>query len=302
MNKKLPVSIILGALLFIHSCAILPNNKHLDPESKDFISKTRYIITKEEKATFMSLPPEKRAQFIEDFWARRDPTPGTEINEFKDQYYQRIEEANRIFREGSTPGWLQDRGRIYIMFGRPSERITYPRGMGLYGKPTEIWYYGFFPIVFIDENWTGNYLLSPLSAYQISEIAKAHSQLTSIEEEQSAKQPPVNFNLSFSSKNEEVEFKIEIPFNSIWFKSRDEKFVTTLEIRLEVVDKKGKKVWDYKESLPLSYSKEEGLKLIDEIYTLKIKAELKPGEYTVEAEVSNQTGGGASKKTLKFKV
>ncbi len=165
------LSLFCGVLLLI-SCAMYRLEKNLDPVSKEFLSTVRYTITKEERKEFVSLPPSERNQFMNDFWDKRDPDPGTEENEFKEEYFRRIDEANELFKEGSQ-GWLQDRGRIYIMFGAPWERETYPRGVSFYGKPTEIWYYGYFPIVFIDEAWNGDYRLDPQSSWQLAEINKA---------------------------------------------------------------------------------------------------------------------------------
>jgi GWxTD domain-containing protein len=173
-------------LLFV-SCAGLIEESALDPQSEKFISQVRYIITKEESKIFRELPPSARPRFIQEFWERRDPIPDTETNEYKEVYYGRIEEANRLFR-GAQPGWLQDRGRIYILFGPPNERQTNPMGgrpidpyvdpkQTLEGtrvatgeKPTEVWvYYDLFSslqrpqavkLVFVDSQGSGNYTLT----------------------------------------------------------------------------------------------------------------------------------------------
>src|SRR5712691_599474 len=80
-----------------------------------------YIITDEEKAVFKKLTThEEREKFIEQFWLRRDPSAGTMENEFKEEHYRRIAYANERFASG-LPGWKTDRGRIYIMFGKPDE-------------------------------------------------------------------------------------------------------------------------------------------------------------------------------------
>ena len=63
---------------------------------------------------------DEREQFIEQFWLRRDPTPGTVANEAKEEYYRRIGYANRHFST-RMPGWLTTRGRYYIVFGPPDE-------------------------------------------------------------------------------------------------------------------------------------------------------------------------------------
>jgi GWxTD domain-containing protein len=95
-----------------------------------------YIITDEERAAFKQLSnDEERDNFIEAFWQRRDPTPDTEENEYKEEHYQRIAYANEHFAAG-VPGWKTDRGRIYIMFGKPDEIDSHPSG-GTYERPME---------------------------------------------------------------------------------------------------------------------------------------------------------------------
>lgn len=95
-----------------------------------------YIITDEERAAFKRLQTdEEREQFIESFWMRRDPTPDTAENEFKEEHYRRIAYANERFASG-FPGWKSDRGRIYITFGPADEVEPHPSG-GSYERPPE---------------------------------------------------------------------------------------------------------------------------------------------------------------------
>jgi len=179
---------ILSLVLILSTCAMKKLEKRLDPVSEDFYNKVRYIITKAEAKIFLELPPSARPDFIVDFWKRRDPTPGTEKNEYKEAYFERIEEANRLFKGGGRPGWLQDRGRIYILFGPPDERVTNPMGgrpidpyerpdrmtdsrrVATGEKPTEIWIYRnlfsslqrpqIIRLVFVDAYGTGDYKLT----------------------------------------------------------------------------------------------------------------------------------------------
>ena len=95
-----------------------------------------YIITDEEKAAFKGLKTdEEREQFIEQFWLRRDPSPDTIENEYKEDHYARIAYANERFQSGK-PGWKTDRGRIYIMYGKADEVETHAGG-GQYQRPIE---------------------------------------------------------------------------------------------------------------------------------------------------------------------
>jgi GWxTD domain-containing protein len=95
-----------------------------------------YIISDEERKAFKQLSnDEERDQFIEAFWQRRDPTPDTEENEFKEEHYRRIEYANEHFAAG-IPGWKADRGQMYIKFGPADEIESHPSG-GTYDRPME---------------------------------------------------------------------------------------------------------------------------------------------------------------------
>ena len=96
----------------------------------------RWIITDEEKSAFTQLSnDEERDQFIEAFWQRRDPTPDTEENEFKEEHYRRIAYANEHYAAG-IPGWKTDRGRMYIVFGPADEIESHPSG-GSYERPMD---------------------------------------------------------------------------------------------------------------------------------------------------------------------
>jgi GWxTD domain-containing protein len=95
-----------------------------------------YIITDEEKTAFKRLKTdEERQQFVEQFWLRRDPTPDTEENEYKEEHYRRIAYANDHYASG-IPGWKTDRGMIYIKYGPPDEIDSHPSG-GSYERPIE---------------------------------------------------------------------------------------------------------------------------------------------------------------------
>jgi GWxTD domain-containing protein len=95
-----------------------------------------YIITGEELSAFKQLSnDEERDQFIEQFWLRRDPTPDTVENEFKEEHYRRIAYANEHYASGKQ-GWRTDRGRIYIVYGPPDEIDSHPSG-GYYERPME---------------------------------------------------------------------------------------------------------------------------------------------------------------------
>lgn len=137
-----------------------------------------YIIIPEEKEAFLGLQTDEgREAFIEQFWLRRDPTPQTVENEFREEHYRRIAYANEHFSSG-YPGWLTDRGRIYIAWGPPDEMESHP-GAGPYHRPYsegggttaaypfEIWRYRYLEgigqdvvLEFVDDTMSGEYRLT----------------------------------------------------------------------------------------------------------------------------------------------
>ena len=115
-----------------------------------------YIVTNEERAAFQRLETDQeREQFIEQFWLRRDPTPGTVANEFKEEHYRRIAYANSNFASRDIPGWKTDRGRIYITYGPPDEKESHPAG-STYQRPAEQG--GGTTSVFPFEQWRYRYI------------------------------------------------------------------------------------------------------------------------------------------------
>src|SRR5579863_9858816 len=111
--------------------------KELETPYKKWLNEdVAYIISDEEKQAWKRLATDdERQQFIEQFWLRRDPTPDTEENEFKEEHYRRIAYANERFASG-IPGWKTDRGRIYIVYGPPDEIDDHSSG-GTYDRPIE---------------------------------------------------------------------------------------------------------------------------------------------------------------------
>lgn len=134
--KVLLVPVILAAL----AQSIPAGQKRENP--RDYYRKWLeedivYIITSEEQAVFLKLSTdEERDRFIEQFWARRDPDPATAQNECQEEHYRRIHYANDRFAAG-IPGWKTDRGRVYIVFGKPDQVESYPAGGSYQRKPHE---------------------------------------------------------------------------------------------------------------------------------------------------------------------
>ncbi len=145
----------------------------LNPEHRKWIQEeVVYIITDQERDVFLSLPTiADREGFIRAFWERRDPDPATPANEFKDEHYERLDYANRIFsRDAPRPGFKTDMGKFWIILGKPHEiqrydglnevvsnQIWFYNGDPKYGQPPR------FNLVFFKKQDIGEYeLYSPM--------------------------------------------------------------------------------------------------------------------------------------------
>jgi|CZKD01.1.fsa_nt_gi GWxTD domain-containing protein len=136
--------------------ADFPYHKWLDED-------VRYIITDQERTDFLKLKTAKQLDdFVEAFWDRRNPTPGSTENPYKEEHYRRIAYTNTHFA-ASIPGCRTDRGRFYIMYG-PPDAVDSKSG---FAPPTETWHYVFVEgigrnvvLTFTDKCACGKYGLS----------------------------------------------------------------------------------------------------------------------------------------------
>jgi GWxTD domain-containing protein len=175
------LTIAVGGVLIAWQANSPPQNQqspatqpNVSPYTKWLEEDVAYIIDNRERVTFQSLrTDEERNHFIEQFWLRRDPTPGTPENEFKEEHYRRIAYANDHFASSSLFGWKTDRGRIYILFGWPDEIESHPSGRADVGDasakihPFEDWLYYHIKdignnvlIEFVDTTNTGDFKMT----------------------------------------------------------------------------------------------------------------------------------------------
>ena len=140
-GRRLALALSAGFCLFA-SAALAQEGLELSPEHRKWLDEeVVYIISDREKEAFEELRSAgEREAFIAAFWSRRDPQPLTPENEYRIEHYERMEYANtRLARDDPTPGWMTDRGRIWIQLGEPDERETFTSMPGMY--PAELWFY-----------------------------------------------------------------------------------------------------------------------------------------------------------------
>ena len=324
MTKNLPATplsllLIICVLIPASSCRYYTLEKKLNPDDADFINKIRYLISEKERRIFLEVPDDEKKAWIEEFWKQRDPDPGTEENELKMEYYNRIELATEMFRTELKSGWMTDRGRIYILFGPPMDKVFYPMGSGPQGKCGETWYYGGFPIAFVDELCAGEfklitYDLSGVREYNLLymhalNLAQSRSQQT-IQGEQKF------YNFIWRVKKtliqeDRVEGSvfIQVPYASIWFSDKDDKLVSTLDLQLELQNSEGAVVWEFMKEYSVETTEKELKKHKAQRYDIEIPfvltdelENLSERGNKLIAYLVNQTGGENLRKIMEFNI
>jgi len=133
-----------------------------EEELDDLFQKSKYIATSAEIEKYEKLNNmEGKRSFMNDFWKIRDTNPATPENEFFKDYLKRIEIANQRYSAMGRTGWKTDRGRVYLLYGEPTEVERYPNQ--LESRPYEIWQYneieGGVYFVFADLTGFSDYML-----------------------------------------------------------------------------------------------------------------------------------------------
>ena len=289
------------------SCRLYQLEKKLEPESKEFLATVRHIITSKEHKIFFELPPSERKKFIEEFWKRRDPTPDTEKNEFKDAYLNRVKKADELFEVGQK-GSFNDRSMIYILFGPPDDIHQPQIFMRRMGYDQEVWFYSRlidkYPNVrinFVDRLGTGNFELER-SSYIYSIIQRAKLYYLDSASKKGFFQYDLNLK-RLKEKGNEVELliQIKVPFENIWFSSVEDKMETTLSIKIEISDALKNKIWEYKKDYFLSFLEKEVEEFFDKKHLIEIPMTLTKGSYSLQVSLITKTGEEA-KKVLEINI
>ncbi|MCX8160943.1 MAG: GWxTD domain-containing protein [Candidatus Saccharicenans sp.] len=313
MRKKFLFIFFLSILsLLASSCLMSRLERKLKPADQDWLSEVRYIITPEERKIFLELPESEREKFKEDFWARRDPDPDTANNEYKDEYYQRLNRANQMFLGEGRPGWLTDRGRIYILFGPPTERHTFP--MEATGYCREVWYYGSFPVIFIDEHCSGNFILSAINLEHLQDLnlAQGYFQNT-ITQERSVFDYELKLARSQRDRDSlRARLVFSMKYEQIWFETRDDASLETqLFLTVEIKNKAGETIWSGQKTAQLTFTDEEELKKMRGLkFSMDVEINLPdekyplppPGKYLMYSTLKQRTEGKELKKVSEIKL
>jgi GWxTD domain-containing protein len=296
--KYQTLTVVILAALILMSCGI-SRKVALDPVSREFYETARLIMVQEEKNIFNHLPDqESRQEFIRDFWAKRDPDSDTEENEFKEEFFSRIEYANRYFREG-IPGWKTDRGRIFIYLGPPDkiEQRPYINDPSIKGLLWWGYYRNRIGVEFVDTTGDGSYVINRHMGAMgnlLWAIDRAKFGQTFI----SSGSKYLDFDIRFDREKKEIE--ISIPVSSLSFRAEDGLLKAYFEFKFFINEKGGLKKDEFTQIRSFAKPEDEVLQLEQIIFNFPY--DLKPGKYYFDVLVIGKEGIGKARKIFEIKV
>lgn len=320
LRRNWPIILLIAATALSAACRLYNLEKKLTPPMAEFLSQVRYIITSEERASFLELPDAEKPAFIEKFWARRNPDPSSNENEFKTEYYDRIHKADAAFIGEGVAGWLTDRGSIYILYGPPTRRDTSPALSGNLGRCSEVWYYGDFPVVFVDQSCLGSFRLatfdlSPLRDLSLAAAGASGRTFSGMPRPMGESGPSFDFQttLTFverSAKRITATLRLTEPFERIWLKSVGPRMKTGFDVAWEVRDKGKTLIGQGHAAFSVDIAEDELAAQAGKSYVMDVPivlddetkiALLAAGPAQLKLTVANATGKETQKKTLEFK-
>ena len=303
----LVLSFLILLVLGLVSCGGSGQKLVLDPESRDFYLYAQLIMTKIEKDIFSHLPDkEAREEFIEDFWAKRDPDPDTEENEYKEEFSRRIEYANKRFKEG-PPGWKTDRGRMYIYLGPPDkfeETYTDPNtGARLRGSYLYWIYYRYnLGIIFVN-NGDGRYVLNPMpytmggglvgnlnDAVEMAKLGLSY-------DEGRMRLKYLDFDVKYDAEKKEIV--ASLPVKGINFLDEEGLLKADFEFEFQVYEREGLWKDKFRESKAFAKPEDEVLEMKEIIFTFSY--DIKPGRYYFDVVIVGEKSIDKTRKIFEIK-
>lgn len=281
-------------------------HEHYSIKKDPFYRIARLIMTKEEIDIYKRLPDHKsRLEFIDEFWKKRDPTPGTEENESKQEFILRIAYANKYFRE--TPkgeGWNTERGRILLQLGFPDQRKfsesppTYRgRLVNTRSIRTEIWIYDRYQMIlrFDDRISKDKLLLYSIPGNFSYNLERAKFSLNLTKKSDSKKS--FKFDAGYSKTG---QIEVMIPVKKVSFEEKDN--LMTAEFGVEVyVYKNNVKIDEINTSKTFSMEKDKLLNMKAIEFSVPYSTSEK-GKYYFDVIIEEKSSDTKFRDFVKFKI
>lgn len=281
----------------------LKKSIHLEPDLEGLGQAIQLVMTGLEREIYSNLQDKQaKEEFLEEFWAKRDPDLSTEINEFKVEFEKRLDFVNTHFQSEGIPGWKTDRGRIYMYLGPPDRIYPQPfiNSPTVKGRITWIYYKYQAGVVFEDRLGNGSYEMRIDSYHSLRLLNAIDRAKFGLLQGEQAYRDEASSEIKIDYKLEKGELFIQIPLTALYFEEEGERFEVSLIFDIYIYDQRGKKAEKFTQEKKFSLDKEFLKK--EEYVTSSFPVELKPGKYYFDIKISDSDGIARFRQIKKMKI
>jgi GWxTD domain-containing protein len=138
----------------------------------EMMSLLRYFPRQDWVDSLRRASADRRPEVWREFWKATDPVSMTPENEAIDDYFRRVQQANIRFQDEGGPGWLTERGEVFISLGEPDEMLDLSNGIDRNGVRVLRWTYASERLVLYFQDQTGfsRYRLTPTSRAEYQRV------------------------------------------------------------------------------------------------------------------------------------
>jgi hypothetical protein len=179
------------------------------------------------------------------------------------------------------------------------------------GYCREVWYYGGFPVLFIDEHCEGQFILTAINLEHLEaiNIAQGHFQKTFEQDKKFFDYDVAFLKGPAGSSVPGGMIVIDVPYAGIWFSFKNERLTTSLDIRADTTNASGSRIWEYRNVYPLDLSESELKEKKGQNFRIEIPlvlaqeaVPLGTGKLILHLAVTNTAEGEELKKVLEFRL
>ena len=298
----LTIITVLTVVLIFGSVYGLAKKENAPMKIEDqFYNETRLIMLKEEARIYKHLPDEKaRETFIEDFWKKRDPSPGTPENENRMEFERRLAYINRWFKEktGRDGSLDTDRGKVYLLLGDPDERSNQQVSVvDRFGLPkrvlAEIWTYSYhrLQLFFVDADGLGRYRLNDWNVDVLAAIDRAKFDIQAAKKDEKP--------LKFTAEVKNKELKLEVPVSTVSFAENENTMNARFKVNLYIY-KDYQKVNQLEDTKEISKTKNDLLNQKNLEFTIPLNVD-SGGKYLLDIVLEELDSGATYRDMITYK-
>ncbi len=290
-------------MLFLVSSGCLKRSIHLEPDLEGLGQAVQLVMTSLEREIYNKLQNKQdKKEFLDEFWAKRDPDLSTEVNEFKIEFEKRLDFVNTHFQSEGIPGWKTDRGRIYMYLGPPDQTYQQPfiNSPSVKARITWVYYKYRTGVIFEDRLGNGTYEMRIDRYHSLRLLNAINRAKFGLLQRDQAHLDKASSEIRMNYDHKKKELFIQIPLTILYFEEDKDRFEVSLLFEIYIYDQNGQKVKQFSREKYFSLDK-EFLKREEDIIS-SFPVELNPGKHYFDVKISDSSGIAKFRQIKKMEI